>query len=274
MFLTEAERRDDSCAVEDFTKVEWSLDKNTPGTAGMFLKGRSETEEGVFYLKLSSFNSHDGFYGHEAALELIASRVADVCGFEHIPYRLVNGRVSLDGREYVTPVCISKEYRAQGDKRLSLEAYVDLMGKAADPTGFLLQGVWGRRILEMMVFDYIIYNRDRHGGNMEVLENGGNYRLVPIFDNGCCLTQALFAGWREKDNSWFLSDGPANNYLGTKSLETNLKRYCAGNVELPYRTIPDGIWDGLDGFLEREHLGFLEKMLNARYQHALDLLCQ
>lgn len=40
---------------------------------------------------------------------------------------------------------------------------------------------------DLCLFDYIIYNRDRHGANIEVLVSNDEWELVPLFDHGTSL---------------------------------------------------------------------------------------
>ena len=56
---------------------------------------------------------------------------------------------------------------------------------------------WEGQIKQMMLVDYLIANRDRHGSNIEViLSPDGSARLAPIFDNGLSFV-APFAGQRD-----------------------------------------------------------------------------
>ena len=67
------------------------------------------------FYKLSSFNAHDGFYGHESVNELIVSRLLDILQIPHTNYRLVHALVEVDEQEYTTWLCVSKDYRKLGE---------------------------------------------------------------------------------------------------------------------------------------------------------------
>ena len=57
------------------------------------------------------------------------------------------------------------------------------------PLDFCLRMGWGAYLWQMLVVDYLLLNRDRHGANMEVLRNKKKktLRLAPLFDHGISL---------------------------------------------------------------------------------------
>ena len=82
---------------------------------------------------------------------------------------------------------------------------------------------WEDYIYQMLVVDYLILNRDRHGANIEVLRNSQKktVRLAPMFDHGLsllcsCPNDAAAAKFD------VMADKPCNNYIGSKSAWDNL----------------------------------------------------
>ena len=76
----------------------------------------------------------------------------------------------------------------------------------------------------MLVVDYLILNRDRHGANIEVLRNSRKktVRLAPLFDHGLsllcsCPDDAAAAKFD------VMADKPCNNYISSKSTWDNLR---------------------------------------------------
>ena len=76
----------------------------------------------------------------------------------------------------------------------------------------------------MLVIDFLILNRDRHGANIEVLRNRRRktIRLAPLFDHGLsfvfrCETEEALA----KED--VLSDKPVQCYVGSRSTWENLR---------------------------------------------------
>ena len=83
---------------------------------------------------------------------------------------------------------------------------------------------WKDYIYQMLVVDYLILNRDRHGANIEVLRNSRKktVRLAPLFDHGLsllcsCSDDAAAAKFD------VMADKPCNNYIGSKSTWDNLR---------------------------------------------------
>ena len=75
----------------------------------------------------------------------------------------------------------------------------------------------------MLVVDYLILNRDRHGANIEVLRNGRKHtiRIAPLFDHGLSL---LCSCYSEEELQKFdvLEDKPCQNFIGSRSTLGNL----------------------------------------------------
>jgi hypothetical protein len=76
----------------------------------------------------------------------------------------------------------------------------------------------------MLVVDFLILNRDRHGANIEVLRNSRKktIRLAPLFDHGLSL---LFNCMSDNEIQKYdcLEDKMTNNYIGSRSTWDNLK---------------------------------------------------
>ena len=88
---------------------------------------------------------------------------------------------------------------------------------------FCLRMGWGEYLWQMLVADFLILNRDRHGANIEVLKNSRKrtIRLAPLFDHGlsflCRSTQEQFTTFD------VMQDLPCNNFIGSRSVWENLK---------------------------------------------------
>ena len=259
----------------DLTNLTWTLNKDTPGTAGMFLKSRVEMDGVTYYLKMSSYNSEDGVYGHESILELIASRLADKLSLPHIQYELWNAKVNIDGKVFDTWVSASEEYRVEGEVRLSLESYYNLKRKGKeDLTSFMLTSTFKWDILQMLVFDYIIANRDRHSNNIELLYNrkSDSYRLVPMFDHGCSLSSPLFNKWYEMNEEYYMKDFIVNNCIGSKSLKENLRLVYNEGLTIPVVMLGDDLFNGIHEIMGSVFCTKHLEMLKERYRYALDVL--
>ena len=208
---------------QDLRRLSWTQAAFTSGTGGMLLKSREQTGSTLWYYKLSSYDSYRGVYGHECVNELVASRLLDILGIEHVRYALVNALVSVDGDELPTWLCRSPSFRRTGERKVSLDTFFDLHRKGREsPLDLCRRYGWGEHIRQVALLDYLIANRDRHGANMEVLQSrNGVLRLAPLFDNGLSLCFSTYNGKQLQDVDP-LQDIVSHNYLGSRSLEQNL----------------------------------------------------
>jgi hypothetical protein len=270
------------------TQSEWTLSKDKPGTAGMFLKSILEVNNNQWFLKLSAYNSVDKVYGYESLFELIAQRVAESLHIKHLHYYLIPALVKLDNTEFETVISASKLQTTSVDERISLESFYNMYNtNNQTPVDFIFN--WQDRlssmneyidheqlstyIRQMILFDYIIFNRDRHGNNIELLYNKSReaYRIVPLFDQGCCLTSPLYNDYSQVNAKYMLNSSPVNNFIGSKDLEQNLITYCKGNIHLN-KLSNYNFTNGLDKYMSPDKLEIINKMIELRWNRAVDIL--
>lgn len=253
--------------LKDLTHLRWDERTNTSGTGGTFLKSKSQTPEETTYYKLSCYDSYRGVYGHECVNELIASRLMEALGVEHLRYRLVHARVVIDSREHETWASASPSFRRPDERKQALDLFYDLnKHEGESPLELCRRYGWQRRIDEIMGVDYLIANRDRHGANIEVLrDEHGGLRLAPVFDSGLSLAFSTYGNEDRIAAVDPLADVNANNYLGTRSLEKNL-----GLIERPLgwslsETDVDAVLEGLDGIISDAHIGKIRDIITLRW---------
>ena len=119
----------------------------------------------------------------------------------------------------------------------------------------------------MILADFMTLQRDRHGGNIELLEKNGKYVLAPLFDNGLGLL-SLYPSAFKTDISKYdvLADYPVNNYIGTRSLYQNL-RYTNQPVRVNKLTKEDkrAIFYGMNELLPKSYIDKIWELLTYRY---------
>ncbi len=211
--------------LQDMTYLSWAIVRNSSGTAGSFLKAWEEGPDGKVYYKLSNYDAWKGIIGHECVNEIIADRLLSLLGIEHLPYQLIHAKVLIDQREHETWLCASKDFKQRGESKLALDAYYQVERLPDEsPMDFCVRMGWEGTIYQMLVVDYLILNRDRHGANMEVLRNARqrSVRLAPLFDHGlsllsrCESTEAML---RED----VMADKPVQCFVGSRSAWENLR---------------------------------------------------
>ena len=209
---------------QDLTHLSWSIYRSSSGTAGSFLKAYSELGGKKTYYKLSNFDKVNGVIGHECVNELIVDRLMTILGIPHLEYQLIHADVLVDGKIHDVYLCASEDFKAPGESKTALDAYKEAECKADESAlEFCIRNGWEDYIYQMLVVDFLILNRDRHGANIEVLKNSRRrtIRLAPLFDHGlsflCRSTQEQFATFD------VMQDLPCNNFIGSRSVWENLK---------------------------------------------------
>lgn len=232
--------------------LTWDF-KSGCSTDGVVPKAVSD---GSFY-KLSSFNPSVGFYGNEAVTECVVSDLLTSMGIPHIEYRLVMGDIIYDGKQFKTPVCISKNFNPSGKPVISLERFLRTQCPGVPALDACIQLGFSSYVYTMFVVDFLILNRDRHGSNVEVID--GN--LVPLFDHGLSLMALQDP---IKWNHW--SGDMVNNFVGSPSLRANL--YSIPRDCWPRIGDPDlKILSRFKNFWDTDKIDCARRMLAERWEH-------
>lgn len=210
---------------QDLRYLSWSLIRSSSGTAGSFLKATDDLQQPKVYYKLSNYDGIHGIIGHECVNELIVDRLLNLLGVEHLHYDLIHAEIDIDGREMDTYLCASRDFKEQGEHKIALDAYYQVeRRKDETPLAFCIRNGWSEYIYKMLVVDFLILNRDRHGANIEVLRNAQkkSLRLAPIFDHGLSF---LFNCHTEKEIESFdvMKDRMVQCFVGSRSTQDNLK---------------------------------------------------
>ena len=242
---------------QDLTYLSWSKVRNSSGTAGSFLKACSELSGEKIYYKLSNYDSIRGVVGHESVNELIADRLLTILGIEHLNYQLIHADILADGKMQETYVCASKNFRATNEDKQAIDVcYESERLDGESPLDFCLRMGWGEYIWKMLVVDFLILNRDRHGANIEVLRNKKKkaIRLAPLFDHGLSLLCRC-----ETDDAIdrfdVMADQQVQCFVGSRSAQENLKLIPANQMPVlnPLKQSDRAILlEGLDGILSQK----------------------
>lgn len=263
----------------DMRHLSWSISRTSSGTAGSFIKAYELLEGVKYYYKVSNFDTVRGVYGHESINEIVAQNVADILGIPHLRYELLHGDIQVNGRVYETWLTRSRDFKRPGEHKLTFETYYEMAGLEQEGVwDFIARQGMEEYFYELFLLDYVICNRDRHGANMEVLEQSGQYRLAPVFDNGLSLLFSCYQDGEAMRRADIMKDGPVNNYVGSRSLTENLRlvpsqrlrkvraadftpeKIFAG-LQGCERAVPDAYWEMIPAML-RERVGYIETVCN------------
>ena len=265
--------------LQDMTHLSWAKTRNSSGTAGSFLKAYEDGVDGKTYFKLSNYDAWKGIVGHECVNEIIVDRLLTILGISHLPYQLIHAKILIDQKEYETWLCASKDFKQRGESKIALDAYYQAESLPNEsPMDFCIRNGWESTVYEMLVVDYLILNRDRHGANVEVLRNRRKktIRLAPLFDHGlsllsrCESTEAML---RED----VMADKPVQCFVGSRSSWENL-RLIPRDQRPPLHPLTENdraiLLEGLSEALDQQWLDRIWEMIWKRWQAYEDLCNQ
>ena len=265
--------------LQDMTHLSWAKTRNSSGTAGSFLKAYEDGVDGKTYFKLSNYDAWKGIIGHECVNEIIVDRLLSILGISHLPYQLIHAKILIDQKEYETWLCASKDFRQRGESKIALDAYYQAESLTNEsPMDFCIRCGWESTVYEMLVVDYLILNRDRHGANMEVLRNQRKktIRLAPLFDHGlsllsrCESTEVML---RED----VMADKPVQCFVGSRSSWENLQ-LIPRDRRPPLHPLTENdravLLEGLSEALDQQWLDRIWEMIWKRWQAYEDLCNQ
>lgn len=210
---------------QDLTYLSWAKIRNTSGTAGSFLKAYSELGGQKTYYKLSDYEHIEGIVGHECINEIIVDRLLGILGIEHLHYQLIHADIRVGDKNYNTYLCASSDFKKLGENKIALEVYYEAEKlKEEDPLAFCIRQGWEEYIYQMLVVDFLILNRDRHGANIEVLRDSKRkqIRLAPLFDHGLSFVCRCHKE-EELEHIDVMEDRPVQCFVGSRSAQKNLE---------------------------------------------------
>lgn len=255
--------------TQDLRYLKWDKTRQSSGTAGSFLKSEEIINGRKIYYKLSSFDSVNGIAGHECVNELIVDRLLNVLGVSHLHYQLIKAFVLVDDIEYETYVCASENFKEKGERKIAFDDYYDLTKlKGESILNFIKRNNFEDYIYTMLVVDYLIINRDRHGANIELLSSNNKIKFAPLFDHGLSL---LFSVKSIEDIEEFdaLKNYPCNNYIGSRDSYENLKLIPKDKKPI-FRPLKEEdrtyIFNGLEDILEKERLNKIWETIWKRWR--------
>ncbi len=262
--------------LQDMRHLLWARSRRSSGTAGSFLKSYDDSHGQKVYYKLSDYDALSGIVGHECVNEIIAQRLMDLFGIEHLRYRLIHALVKIDGHDYETYMCESDDFKGPYEAKVALEDYYDIRHEDKEsPLDMVRRMGWEKAVCDMLFIDFLILNRDRHGANIEVLLNNRDksVRLAPMFDQGCSF---VFRCHDLKDLESFdvMADHKVQAFIGGNSAFDNIALVPKKHLRR-YHAITDDdrkiVLAGIDKVLDKAYADRIWEMIMRRWQYVDDL---
>lgn len=257
---------------QDLTYLSWTKIRNSSGTAGSFLKAYSEINGVKTYYKLSDYDSFKGITGHECVNEIIVDRLLDILGIPHLEYQLIYADILIEDKIHTTYLCASTDFKEKSESKIALDLFYETERQYGEsPLEFCIRQGWEEYIYQMLVVDYLILNRDRHGANIEVLRNAKKrtLKLAPLFDHGLSLLCRCYDE-EEISKANVLEDKLVQCFVGSRS--------AVGNLDLipkerrPSLTpLTEGhkayLFDGLEDIMSKQWREKVWEMIWKRWQY-------
>ena len=252
--------------------LSWDKTRKSSGTAGSFLKAYSDLGGKKTYYKLSNYDSYNGVVGHECVNEIIVDRLLTLLGINHLSYQLIHADIFVGDRTLETYLCASEDFKQKGESKIALDSFYQANKYIEEnPMDFCRRMGWESYIYEMLVVDFLILNRDRHGANIEVLKNSHDrtVRLAPLFDHGLsflcrCSSDA------EVDAFDPMADKPVQCFVGSTSAQKNLELIPKGHFP-PFHALQESdrsaLFDELDPILPIKWQNKIWEMLWRRWSY-------
>ena len=268
--------RDIIYELQDLQYLKWSKTRNSSGTAGSFLKSYDDSGKIKKYYKLSDYDIINGIVGHECVNEIIVGRLMDVFGIEHLQYRLIHASILINDNKIETYLCESDDFKERNEAKVALEVfYVSEKNVNESPMDFCKRMGWEEYIYGMLVVDFLISNRDRHGANIEVLRDrkSKSLRLAPLFDQGLSFVCRCHSKEELKDFD-VMKDQKVQAFIGGNSTFENIKlipkRYLKTLPDISDPDIND-ITSGLEGIMEEDYINKIREMIQRRWRYLDDI---
>ena len=258
--------------VSDLRDLDFTRLRKSEGIGGSCLKAR---RDGLFY-KLSRYREGEGIVGLESVYELIADRLLTILKIDHLSYTLQRALIRIGTEEYETWLCVSKDYRQEGESKCSLTDYYDLEKYPYEtPLDFCIRQGWEDIAWNIFLTDYIICNRERNGSGLEVIKRKGSMdvRLAPIGDHGCSM---LFQCREDRVAKKLdvLRDTTLQSFLGGRSLLENLQLVPEGrrrSLPLLQEAQKEELFAGMEDILSSVFRVKIWEMLQKRVEKAVQV---
>lgn len=256
---------------QDLRYLEWSKIRNSSGTAGSFLKSSEEIGGKKIYYKLSDYDRMQGIVGHECVNEIIVDRLLTILGVEHLEYSLVRADIRIDGKDLETYLCASNDFKQPGEQKMALDNYYENEKEESEtPLDFCVRNGWEDYVYQMFVVDFLILNRDRHGANIEVLQNPKRkcIRLAPLFDHGLSLLCRCFSDV-EVERFDTLENKRVQSFVGGGYTKNNLELIPKNKLPTFKKLKQEDrniLFEGLEDILSQKHLDKIWDMIWKRWR--------
>lgn len=260
-------------------------------TSGVLRKTLVRVGDDLYHVKsgISDFGEHNVRY---PITEVMCYRIGKLLGFNVIPYELVEVDASYfvyEDDSFVdedsaldkylrergtTLVSVSKSFVKEPYERFyhaSLDLSSECKGMELFNSVKEMQGITLQGLGEMMLFDYLIHNYDRHTNNFGFIVSK-DVRMAPLYDNGFGLLSSY--NDREIEEDWLeLTANDHFNPFGMLRGFELLEREAFRNVRFDVGSEDINlIVDKYKGLLSPIRLELIKTLIGTRWEYVKNLL--
>lgn len=226
-----------------------TLELNTSNIFGSY--GSGEQYKGWVSVNGARYLVKVNTHCRESLKEVSAYRLAKAFGIPCVEYKDINIKFKGSDRN----ACICKSYLRENENDISVwkalgnrfsikkgESASSLFDRVTNDVSYRLRldkDNLSRYLKNILTFDYIICNTDRHLNNISFIENNGVYRFAPIYDNGksflstdAVLTDSDLIARSNKYKSKPFSSNPKSNLIDVEFSKSLVRQWLqnAGNL--------------------------------------------
>lgn len=184
-------------------------------------------------------------FGIEPVIELITYEFAKLLKIPCAEEKLDTAIIKHYNEEKITLVNVSKDFR-RGNQFFEFGNYPEITDEPIRRDFRSIEGAFGNytQLVQMVLFDLIILNEDRHDHNFGYLLKDGNWVFSPLYDNGYSLLYDNISGMKENYksavrmcscNSFYLSFHEASTIIRDFKRRNDLRSIC--NINLRNSTV-------------------------------------
>ena len=160
----------------DLTGYTWHELSEAGTSHGSLYKVTLNYNGKTYFLKLSMIIGKE-VVGHESINEVVVSRLLDVLKLPHTRYDLIVAKIKIKDDIFVAPICVSESFVHDNETAIPLEEYCTL--RNVEPLVAMKTLGFQEYLDRLFAVDFLIVNRDRHGYNIELLQNTSRIYPAP-----------------------------------------------------------------------------------------------
>lgn len=243
------------------SEQQFSVTYDNSCSTGSLLKTDFIDDGRHIYLKLSHMGQFA--YGKESLCEVISSRIGRQLGFPILEYYpclvdLMNAKAPYLG-------CYSYDYAICDVRYTALEACESILGAYSTGLTSLQKMGFEDYLNQVIIFDYLVGNTDRHSGNIEFFLTKEGLVPAPIFDSGKSLlcTYAMYPRMWDQDQI-------TNNFL-TQNHTFNTFKYGKPIALKPLETIDwEYVFEDIASLLGQDEMQNIKNFVEHQYQSLVE----